>query len=507
MKKKTSYFKIILTIATVTLLMFAMCVFASASESAATDLRIAYCNLSFESDTHIMYAIKSNDANVKLLVWSEPQNEYTLGTQKTVVAPLSEQMTINGELYTVFKYTGVAAKQMTDNVYVRACIDNGNGDVTYGDVHKYSVLQYAYNKLGKTGEATTNEKLINLINATLAQGAAAQEYHNYKTDRLATDEFVQVKLTEGTLSDGFKHGLYLVGESVTISAPVQNADGTAFTQWKDKSGTVIGNTATYALTVGSVNNTYTPEYLDAYELEYESYGDGTCYLAGMGTFSGNALVIPDTSPTGDKVVEIDADISANITAITIPKSITTIAKNAFSECTALTDVYYGGTEAEWNAIDINSRGNTALINATKHFAVVEETYTEPTIVISSANAAAGDTNVEITVALKNNPGIASLNLLVAYDEGLTLTDIVYNSAIGGMSQQPQTKDSPVILNWFNGTSDTEGDWIFATLKFSVASTATAGDYDITLTYDPENVYDITETNIAFDVVAGKIAVS
>ncbi len=132
--------------------------------------------------------------------------------------------------------------------------------------------------------------------------------------------------------------------------------------------------------------------------------------------------------------------------------------------------------------------------------------TNPTFEIATVQAAAGQSGVAVTIAVKNNPGIASMNLVVSYAEGLTLTDIAYNTSIGGMFQQPQTKDSPVILNWFNGTADSTGDWVFATLTFDVAADA-SGECAITLQYDPNNVYDITETNIAFDVVAGKIVIS
>ena len=131
----------------------------------------------------------------------------------------------------------------------------------------------------------------------------------------------------------------------------------------------------------------------------------------------------------------------------------------------------------------------------------------PTIIISKAEAKAGDSGVQVTVAVKDNPGIASMRLVVSYADVLTLTGIEYNSQIGGMSQLPQSYDSPVILNWFNGTSNTEGDWVFATLTFDVSDSAAAGEYDITLTYDPENVYDISETNVTFAVVNGSISVS
>ena len=90
---------------------------------------------------------------------------------------------------------------------------------------------------------------------------------------------------------------------------------------------------------------------------------------------------------------------------------------------------------------------------------------------------------------------------------MTLTGVTYNSEIGGQFQQPQSMASPVTLNWFNGTSDTEGDWIFATLFFVVSENAqTNSSVNISASYDPEDVYDITETNIAFDVVNGVISV-
>ena len=192
----------------------------------------------------------------------------------------------------------------------------------------------------------------------------------------------------------------------------------------------------------------------------------------------------------------------------------------------VTFVDYNGTELKVETVE---RGNsaTAPANPTRNgytFAgwdktfdnvtcdlTVTATYTKnssnPTFRVSTANAVAGADDVVITIAVENNPGIASMNLVVTYADELTLTDITYNSDIGGMSQQPQRKDSPVILNWFNGTADSEGDWIFVTLKFSVTDTATAGDYNISISYDPNNVYDITETNIDFTVVNGKITVS
>ena len=44
-----------------------------------------------------------------------------------------------------------------------------------------------------------------------------------------------------------------------------------------------------------------------------------------------------------------------------------IPANAFIGCTALKDVYYTGTDAEWGSITIASEGNAFINNAKKHF--------------------------------------------------------------------------------------------------------------------------------------------
>lgn len=56
----------------------------------------------------------------------------------------------------------------------------------------------------------------------------------------------------------------------------------------------------------------------------------------------------------------------NITRVTIPISITSIDKNIFYECNNLKDVYYNGTEEQWNKISISSE-NDELNSATIHY--------------------------------------------------------------------------------------------------------------------------------------------
>ena len=53
--------------------------------------------------------------------------------------------------------------------------------------------------------------------------------------------------------------------------------------------------------------------------------------------------------------------------ITVPASVTQIGEHAFDCCESLTDVYFTGTEAQWNAVAIDPSGNDALLNARMHF--------------------------------------------------------------------------------------------------------------------------------------------
>ncbi len=84
---------------------------------------------------------------------------------------------------------------------------------------------------------------------------------------------------------------------------------------------------------------------------------------------------------GNGLVSIgkEAFSECNMTSIAIPKSIINIYRGAFLGCSSLSDVYYAGTEEEWNGIAIDSL-NESLMRAMIHFGysniynLGEETY-------------------------------------------------------------------------------------------------------------------------------------
>ena len=546
----------------------------ASGESTEPKLEIVAGNLSFEDSVALLYAVNVTGADAdkaEMLYWTAPKGAndlYTKGTENYSSSSIADE-TVDEKECKVFRYDYLFAKEMTDYIYARAYITVG-GQEYYSSVVKYSVLEYAYNMLGYTAEGSDDENLHKVLNNMLEYGASVQEYKNYKADRLATDTWYKVALTSGTLDDGFTHGLYLAGDKVTLTAPLTDADGATFTSWVNSNGAKVGTTPVFELTVTNKNEVYTPVY-EKYSsgLDFYSNEDGTCCVDGMGTCEDTELRIPPVSPDGDKVVEISGSAFAGeeITAVYFPNTIEMIGSKAFNNCTSLTDVYYDGTEEEWNEnVTVGSR-NAPLEEATMHFkepvvetftvtfvdhdgtvlktetvesgksaiapqeptrdgynftgwdkaydnvtsdltVMAQYTYnaTTPTFVVSNAIGSAGDT-VEITVALKNNPGVTSMLMEISFDDDvLDLVSMTYNTEIGGTGIPLQSTSSPIKAYWAEGFNNVTGDWVFVTLMFNISYTATAGDYDITVTYNADDVYNVDETNVNFDIVNGKIVI-
>ena len=60
----------------------------------------------------------------------------------------------------------------------------------------------------------------------------------------------------------------------------------------------------------------------------------------------------------------------SLTKVTIPSSVNSIGADTFSGCKSITDIYYSGSETQWNRIVIND-GNDPLLNAKIHYNSVD----------------------------------------------------------------------------------------------------------------------------------------
>ena len=177
----------------------------------------------------------------------------------------------------------------------------------------------------------------------------------------------------------------------------------------------------------------------------------------------------------DNIISIEAyafSKCTNITKVTLPKNVTEIKSGAFSECTNITDVYYGGTTTDKANINIGSLNNSYLINATWHCQEEENIPDEnaPQIVVESKTVVAGD-QIQVTVSVKNNPGIAGLAVSLKYDEtALTLDGVKKGTLFSGFTSGKN-------FAWDESENVTE-DGVLATFTFTVSETASTGDYTI-----------------------------
>jgi hypothetical protein len=370
-----------------------MAVLVGAANTSAS-LRIAYCNLAFGEDICIQYAVPADaGAEVKLLIWTSPQKEYTLGTQDVTLTSARTE-TIEGVEHKVFDYMGLSAMQMTDEIYARAYTEEG-GEASYSPLHKYSVLQYAYNMLGKTGAGTANEELKQTLSDMLAYGASVQKFCGYRTDRLPTMEYYQVVLENGTLDDGTSRGLFPTGETVHLNAPATDGKGEAFACWIDGNRNRISLNEQGEMTVGASNGVYTAVYgTRSRELVFISNGDGTCSVSVIGKFDGSAVVIPAESPIGDAVTAIDDFAFGNckgLTDVTWSVGLARVGRSAFAGCSELANIHLNYTEEEWGILTVEE-GNDPLLAAVTHFKLYADgdgsLIADPVTSIGMANALA-----------------------------------------------------------------------------------------------------------------------
>lgn len=70
----------------------------------------------------------------------------------------------------------------------------------------------------------------------------------------------------------------------------------------------------------------------------------------------------------------------NMKTVSVPDSVATVGLNSFRNCQKLTDVYYGGTAAQWSAMEVDTfgGGNSVFQNAAVHYNDFQEPPAEPT---------------------------------------------------------------------------------------------------------------------------------
>lgn len=119
--------------------------------------------------------------------------------------------------------------------------------------------------------------------------------------------------------------------------------------------------------------------------------------------------------------------------------------------------------------------------------------TSPTIVVNSVTANPGDTGVQVSLRVLNNPGILGMTLTLTYnDEDLTLTGATNGAAVKDVLSmtKPGKYVSPCNFVWDGQeiASEQIKDGEILILTFDVAESA-AGTYPIEVSYRPGSIID------------------
>lgn len=130
----------------------------------------------------------------------------------------------------------------------------------------------------------------------------------------------------------------------------------------------------------------------------------------------------------------------------------------------------------------------------------------PAVVVSNVTAKAGDT-FTVDVSIKNNSGIIGLRAHLEYDaDVLELVSIVAGEKFADTSFGPLTQN-PMSILW-DGSLDSNctTNGVVATLTFKVKEDAEPGETALTVTYDPDDIYDSNWDNVEFAVENGTVTI-
>ena len=226
-------------------------VVASAEEASAPE--IISQNIEYGGYFGLMYAVDASTVKggkVTVTVYDADMNE--VGSY--VQTKTEDITTANGNTVTVYAVTTapVAAKDMADTYYAKATDAEGNESA----LKRYSVGEYLYERLyangfanAKEGSKEYNKKVF--YENVLAMGASAQtvlvndkKAEGEALEALVTD-YKYVKVTDGTLADGYAAGIFAKGTTVSVKHTATVPEGKALTAWKSASNTY--NSASFVL--------------------------------------------------------------------------------------------------------------------------------------------------------------------------------------------------------------------------------------------------------------------
>lgn len=151
-------------------------------------------NVSLSNNLHMYFAYQTDLEAGNLT--ASVTHYYADGSVVTTDGYTLEQGTINGNQYLRLTYTGVAAKEMVDAVYVTLYDSTGKAVAFWGDsIEAYALRLY---DLG-----TTSDKLKTVIVNMLNYGAACQDFFNYNETHFANANLTSEQLNKASADKNY----------------------------------------------------------------------------------------------------------------------------------------------------------------------------------------------------------------------------------------------------------------------------------------------------------------
>ena len=113
--------------------------------------------------------------------------------------------------------------------------------------------------------------------------------------------------------------------------------------------------------------------------------------------------------------------------------------------------------------------------------------------------------VTVDISMKNNPGITGFKINVSYNKNVLTLQNAETIGFDAMYSQNMTA-IPFVVSWENGLQDVKLDGEIIRLTFAVNRNAADGSYPVTVSYQPDDIYNLKEENIHFAVINGSVEV-
>lgn len=376
---------------------------AAKAETTAADLTIKGKTLTVSNNINVSFFIPmeagdKNDIKVKVV---EKENGVT--EAEVILTALTDNYTYDGETYYYeYMYKGITPYEFENDLYAYAYLQSD--ETVQGETVKYSVLQYAYTKLGQTGKAKdTTAGLENLLTSMLLYGSAAAIFEREETDPFSYETaYAYVSLTNAVFEDGFSYGLFKKGAQVTVTAN----EGYAISDEAHEAFEKTSNT-TATLTVPNGYFNDTSSFVD--NSANISNEDKVASEAGKVTFALEKAYVGDTEilNTTPETYE-DVTISWSATGASIVDNVVTFDTVGTA---ALTATITCGEESDTKTFNVDVTENPYPVEG-KAYALKGSTYYAATPTSTSYLAFTQDSTQALNVYFKESGDVYYMYYMV-----------------------------------------------------------------------------------------------